>query len=210
MADTPEQGQPWTEGWPGYERFPEELIEPVLAGDTQAERGLWAWVLGFCYHAARILARRWGIDANRVDDVVQEAMAGLFRTRDPVRTLQEAGNRRGYLYGAVHNSAVDLWRRASRRAGAVSLDAVVATIAGDDDPVADARARELEAFVEEELDRLPKNRAEVFRLHLRGLTQQEIADLTGVKFATVGTWVFRVRHHLRDCWRQRNSGRHEP
>ncbi|MFW6108620.1 MAG: RNA polymerase sigma factor [bacterium] len=215
-------GQQSASGWPGYRRFPEALLERALEGDGEAEERLWAWVLGFCYHAARALCRRQGLRSDLVDDVVQDAMHGLIHLRYPVRKLEGARDRLAYLYTVVRNSVHTQGRRLRRRQPEkVSLDqlrdpdddrpwTLAELFAHGDDPAADAELAELHDFVEAQLDDLPKETAEVFRLHIQGLTQREIADRTGTKFGTVATWVHRTRKRLDQAWRRRQATRGDP
>lgn len=215
-------GQEPSSGWPGYNRFPEALLEQALAGDGGAEERLWAWVLGFCYHTARALCRRQGLRRDLVDDVVQDAMHGLIHLRHPVRKLEGARDRLAYLYTVVRNSVHSQGRRLRRREPeSVSLDqlrgpdddrpwSLAELFAHGNDPAAEAELAELHHFVEAELDDLPKETAQVFRLHIQGLTQKEIAERTGTKFGTVATWIHRTRKRLDQAWTRREAARGDP
>jgi RNA polymerase sigma factor (sigma-70 family) len=157
-----------------------------------------------------------------VDDVVQDAMHGLIHLRHPVRKLEGARDRLAYLYIVVRNSVHSQGRRLRRREPEnVSLDqlrdpdddrpwTLAELFARGDDPAAQAELAELQDFVETELDDLPKETAQVFRLHIQGLTQKEIAERTGTKFGTVATWIHRTRKRLDEAWSRRQATRGDP
>ena len=143
-------------------------------------------------------------------------MVGLIGLGEPDWRLREVDDPLAYIYTTVRNSVRTQWRRLQQRSREnVSVDqprdgadakpwTMAELVADAADPVANAEAAELEARLEDELRRLPKKVARVFRLHMRGLTQKEIAEQAGVAFGTVGTWVYRTRQRLREAWSLRN------
>jgi len=202
--------------WRGYGSFPDELFDRAVAGDQAAAAELWEWMLGLCHEMATRLCRRQGMRADLVDDVVQDAMIGLIGLGEPDWRLREVDDKLAYIYTVVANSIRTQWRRIQRRRPEnVSVEqardgsdepwTMADLLAAPDDPVANAEVAEMEAWLEAQLDTLPKKTALVFRLHMQGLTQKEIAEQADVAFGTVGTWVHRTRHRLREALRERDQ-----
>ncbi len=207
------RGQPGTSHQGGYAAFPGPLLERAIGGDPRAAERLWEWLAGFCHHTASAICRRQGMQPDLVDDVVQNAVAGLLGLPHPLRHLRQLDDPLAYLYTVVRNSVRTQWRRILRRRDRenVSLDqlrdrdddrpwTLAELFADGSDPVAHAEVAELQERLDQELAKFPKERARVFRLHVRGLTHKEIAEAARVPIGTVGTWIFRIRKHLRRAW----------
>jgi RNA polymerase sigma-70 factor, ECF subfamily len=123
--------------------------------------------------------------ATEAEDVCQEAFLALWRHAgrfDPRR-----GSVRGWLIGIARHRAIDRLRSQAGLARAQSAARAMAALDGPDDPVARAGVDRAEAArVARALGDLPPEQSEVLLLvHLAGLTQREIAAVTGLPLGTV-------------------------
>jgi RNA polymerase sigma-70 factor (ECF subfamily) len=123
--------------------------------------------------------------AAEAEDVCQEAFLALWRHAgrfDPRR-----GSARGWLIGIARHRAIDRLRAQAGLARARRAAGAVAALAGADDPVARAGVDRAEAArAGRALGDLPPEQREVLLLvHLAGLTQREIAAVTGLPLGTV-------------------------
>jgi RNA polymerase sigma-70 factor (ECF subfamily) len=119
------------------------------------------------------------------EDVCQEAFLGLWRHAsrfDPAR-----GGVRGWVIGIARHRAIDRLRARAALARAEAASAAVAALDGPDDDVARAGVDRAEAGrVRRALGGLaPEQREVLLLVHLAGLTQGEIAAVTGVPLGTV-------------------------
>lgn len=134
-------------------------------------------------------ARRLGVEADAVEDVVQEVFLVAHRRRDDFRGQASV---KTWLYGILINVT-----RLHRRTGARSaLHGVIdrAVPVTDTDRVPDERARRPDALAEtaqayrmllDVLDQLDEEKREIFVLaELEQLSVPEIADIVGIKLNT--------------------------
>lgn len=163
---------------PGSE---ERLVARCAAGDEAA--------LGELYdrlgRPAYALARRVVGDAALAEDVVQEAFLDAWRGAarfDPARARAAT-----WLLTFVHRRAVDAVRRRAVRPqplGAEPLGGLEP--AAPDDVAGEVVERDGAALVRAALRSLPEAQRRVLELaYLRGLSQVEIAELTGEPLGTV-------------------------
>ncbi len=183
--------------------IPLDLVERALGGDAEALEDLWRGLLTLVWKLARIIGHREGVDDDDLDDVVQNAIIAMY-CRPPAELLA-IRDWTAYLNGVVRNCVVDSYRRENRhRSRVVSLETPVGSspealytlrmiLPGDKDALAEVSFRELDAFVEQILGGLPKERARAFRLYLEKYRYQEIAETVGVPENTVATWIHRVK-----------------
>jgi len=182
----------WVRDWPALEpRTAEASSEPVRA---IVERHL---------DAVCRTARRLGVPANDLDDVVQDVMLVVLRRRGDI----EAGKERAFAIG-ICVRVVANWRRRHPWRPALVEDCVEALAAHDVDvalrrPPAHAddvveRSRQL-ALLERALQQMTDGQREAFVMfELEELTAKQVGEQLGV---AEGTIVSRVRRAREVLWR---------
>ena len=168
---------------PGSEPSPADavLMARVAAGDADAFEAVYE------RHArpvhSYVLAQ---LDrSGEAEDVCQEAFLALWRHAsrfDPRR-----GSVRGWLIGIARNQAIDRLRSRARQARAETAALAVAALDPPEDPVSRAGADRAEAArLRRLLDDLPAEPRDVLLMvHYGGLSQREIAEITGLPLGTV-------------------------
>jgi RNA polymerase sigma-70 factor (ECF subfamily) len=159
----------------------EALIARVAAGDADAFAAV------YDRHARAVysyLVAQLG-RAAEAEEVCQEAFLSLWR--HAARFDPRRGGVRGWLIGIARHQAIDRRRAEARRARAETAAQAVAALEPPDDPVSRAGAGRAEAArVRRVLGDLPPEQREVLLLvHYGGLSQREIAEVTGLPLGTV-------------------------
>jgi RNA polymerase sigma-70 factor (ECF subfamily) len=123
--------------------------------------------------------------AAEAEEVSQEAFLSLWR--HAARFDPRRGGVRGWLIGIARHGAIDRQRAEARRARAETAAEAVAALQPLDDPVSRVGADRAEAArVRRVLAGLPPGQREVLLLvHYGGLSQREIAEVTGLPLGTV-------------------------
>lgn len=160
----------------------EELLAGLAAGRLEALESLYDRYRTMAFG----IARRITADDVLAEDVVQEAFLGAWRNAD--RYASGRGSVRTWLLAIVHHRAIDAVRR--RR----PTSELPAEVEGERTPepltLPDAWG-EVSARIDREvvggaLATLPEPQREAIELaYFGGLTQQEIAERTGVPLGTV-------------------------
>ncbi len=135
--------------------------------------------------------RRLG-NLHDAEDVVQEVFVRAFTERAKRKNISRVGP---YLYRMVINTCTDMLRR--RKRSGVSLESLqINEISGRQNNPAEMAAAKDELYrVEELLQRLPRNQAEVIRLRVFDeLHLSEIAEVVGCSMNTVHS---RLRYGFR-------------
>ncbi len=148
------------------------------------------------------LAFRCTGQSDEADDIAQEVFLRFYRT--PPRAASE-GERRAWLCRVATNLSLntlrDRQRRASHeeKAGSVSAVEEVAQL----DPERQAIAREQAALVRAILAELPERQQTYIILRSAGLSYAEIAQVTGVAAASVGSLLARAEREFRRRYHER-------
>jgi len=133
----------------------------------------------------RAYIRRTCGDPAAADDLLQEAFLRLLRTELP--EMDETGLRK-YLYRIATNLIRDRFRRWSRRSRQLTETAVASE--------AD-RGLHLRTDMERILLRLrPLDRELLWLAYVEGATHEEIAEVAGLKAASVRPMLYRARRRL--------------
>ena len=136
--------------------------------------------------AAYSLAYRIVGDRSIAEDVTQEAFLSVWRSG--ARFDRTRGSVRTWLLGVVRNRAIDVLRRDSGRAPAVSLE--LDTVPEQESPAertdTEALRNEAAREVRGVLSGLPEDQLRVVQLaYFGGLTHSEIAEALGMPLGTV-------------------------
>jgi RNA polymerase sigma-70 factor (ECF subfamily) len=160
----------------------EELLAGLAAGHLEALDTLYDRYRALAYG----LARRITNDDVLAEDVVQEAFLGAWRGAG--RYAAGRGSVRTWLLSIVHHRAIDAVRRrrpVSDLPAEVEGERVPETLTLPD-AWGEVSARIDREVVAGALASLPENQRETIELaYFGGLTQQEIAERTGVPLGTV-------------------------
>jgi RNA polymerase sigma-70 factor (ECF subfamily) len=157
------------------------LMARVAAGDAEAFEAVYERHARSVY--AYVIAQ---LDrSSEAEDVCQEAFLALWRHAsrfDPRR-----GSVRGWLIGIARNQAIDRLRSRARQAKAEAGAVAIAALEPPEDSVSRTGADRAEAArLRRLLDDLPAEQRDVLLLvHHGGLSQREIAEVTGLPLGTV-------------------------
>lgn len=143
----------------------------------QTARPVWAY-----------LARTTG-DDRLADDLLQEAYYRFLRSR---ATLESDDHRRNYLFRIATNLARDHWRRPRTERLVEDPDAARLSV---DAHSADRAVRRLD--LAKAMGRLkPRERSLLWLAYAQGFSHEEIADVLGLKKASLKALLFRARQKL--------------
>jgi len=159
----------------------EDLMELVRDGDARAFEVIVDRHSGPAFSLAfRMCGRRAA-----AEDVVQEAFVSLWRTG--ARYDRTRGSVRSWVLGAVHNRAIDAFRRDRIREGQnVSDEALADRLDSGERTDQEAERRDQARAVRSAMDGLPEDQRKVIELaYFGGFTHTEIAELLGLPSGTV-------------------------
>lgn len=177
-----------------------ELMEALGSGDIAALEGLYDRYSALVFSVSLRVLR----DPQLAEDVVQEVFLRLWR--QPASFDPQRGRFISWLMSVTRNRALDELRRVSRRGRVEDQDdedhplEAVPTADRSDDPALGAELREQREVVRAAMTRLPPEQRRVIELaYFSGLTQVEIADLTGDPLGTVKTRIRLGMQKLREA-----------
>lgn len=159
----------------------EELMELVVDGDARAFEALYDRHGG----AAFSLAYRMVGDRTAAEDIVQEALLSIWRSR--VRYQRDRGSVRTWVLGIVHHRGIDALRRnlvhQRRRASAEGIEERLESPERTDVEVA---RRDEARSVREAISTLPEQQGRVIQLaYFGGFTHTQIAEMLDMPVGTV-------------------------
>jgi RNA polymerase sigma-70 factor (ECF subfamily) len=137
-----------------------------------------------------------------LEDLVQDVLHRTLLRWDQLRRLPEA-EQRAWLARVAHNCFLDRCRRRASEDHRKSWFSDSEEDRRDDD----AQEPQLWEFIttadlRQALERLENdNERNAFELHLQGLSYAEIGKQLGARSGTVGAWLTRARHGLRELLR---------
>jgi RNA polymerase sigma factor (sigma-70 family) len=142
-------------------------------------------------------AKRHAPDAETAEDILQDA---FIRALASVSVLSPVEDLAGWIFSAMRNRLIDLWRGegARRRAGATELPQDVLeriAVRAGLDPQDQVLRNEMLAALEMAIDALPAPQREVIRAQALGEVEfKELAQATGV---SIDTLMARKRYAIR-------------
>jgi RNA polymerase sigma-70 factor (ECF subfamily) len=159
----------------------EDLMELVRDGDSQAFEVVFDRHGGVAFSLAYRMCGRRAL----AEDIVQEAFLSLWRTG--ARYDRTRGSVRSWVLSAVHNRAIDAFRRESIREGKTVADDGLAERLESPIRTPEVVERRDEAQrVRSALDTLPGEQRRVIELaYFGGFSHSEIAELLGLPAGTV-------------------------
>lgn len=159
----------------------EDLLELVHDGEVQAFEVI------FDRHGTAAFSLAYRMCGRRVaaEDIVQDAFLSLWRSSrgyDPRR-----GSVRSWVLSAVHNRAIDTFRRqSSRSARDVADDGIAERMPAPDSTDAEVERRDDARRVRTALDELPSDQRQVIELaYFGGFTHSQIAEMLDLPPGTV-------------------------
>ncbi len=184
------------------------LVSQAKKGDAQAFRKLVE------RHQRRAFAIALGLvrDENDAREVVQEA---FLRVHKGLASFEGGSSFFTWLYRIVHNLAIDVMRRPSRRE--VGLPDHAALDEGPDEPLVSridgsdpsdvVRRGEIRKRIQVALDALPPyHRGVILMREIEGMSYEEMAEAMGVSKGTIMSRLFHARKKLQqallDCYEE--------
>ena len=161
----------------------EELVEMVKEGRAEALEALYDRYAGVCYGLAlRILG-----DREDAEEVVQDAFVSVWRKAGSYDPRQ--GRPYTWLFKITRNRAIDELRRRDSTRRPRRMPQGTPELAREPESVEEsAGVLELRSIVGGALEGLPPDQREVLEMaYMKGLSQREISEHTGIPLGTVKT-----------------------
>lgn len=133
------------------------------------------------YEAMFRVARKMVYDADVVSDIVQEVFIYFF---DKVNRGEKVRYPKSWLYRATYNKCVDYWREKKRFE---NIDLIEVNVIEEDDNNSAAKAA-----LNQVLDKLKPDERFLVVLYSEGLSYKEMAEVTEIKFTSVGKTLSRI------------------
>jgi RNA polymerase sigma-70 factor, ECF subfamily len=179
----------------------DSMQEPMLwrEGVPQTQQGFSRLVDAYKDDLVRYAFRRLG-DLQLAEDLAQDVFIRTYQARERCGNV---GNVRAYLYKVAANLCVDSLRKGKHGESGIADDILTLKAKEPSAPEAVAAWEQLQR-IEAILRRIPKDQAEVLRLHvLDELAFSEIAEVTGCSTATAKS---RFRYGLERVRRAMGKG----
>jgi RNA polymerase sigma-70 factor (ECF subfamily) len=159
----------------------EDLMELVREGDTRAFEVVFDRHGGVAFSLAYRMSGRRAL----AEDIVQEAFLSLWRTG--ARYDRTRGSVRSWVLSAVHNRAIDAFRRESLREGkTVGDDSLAERLESPSRTPEEVERRDEARQLHTALDTLPGEQRRVIELaYFGGFSHSEIADMLSLPAGTV-------------------------
>ncbi len=193
-----------------HNEFLPVLMDRALSGDSHAEEELWQQMIKVVHKYSEIICQKKHVGESEVEDIVQNSMISIMSVlRNTPSRLQAIGKWSSWLYRVVDNKVNDhlRWIRNrqtisldksfndSEENTATLLDFLPSNVSGPEDK---AGQRQMIKAAIKLISGLSKERQDVFRLYIQGMTQKEIAEHTGLPQTTVNNYIYRMLNKLRD------------
>lgn len=137
------------------------------------------------------LCRGYEADAQRREELEQDVLLSLFRALPRFRGEASV---RTFLFRVAHNTAIRHVKREVSRPDPVDLQERDVAMPAALDAAVDAKSRRTRLYAA--IRALPVVDRELVLLHLEGLSNPEVAEVTGLTATNVSTRLSRIRAHL--------------
>jgi len=148
-------------------------------------------------------------DTALAEDVVTESMMKLWRIRDGIRN---AGHLSGLFFRIARNKCIDIQRQ-KRRSPITLMDESLTETAWQepeiDSYLAEIRYEVVMLVIAEEMELLPPQQKEVFRLYVKGIPLPQIADQMGVAQSTVRSHLTAAKKRIRKILKDNENYTHD-
>jgi len=134
------------------------------------------------YEAMFRVARKMVYDVDVVSDIVQEVFIYFF---DKVNRGDEVRYPKSWLYRATYNKCIDYWRDKKRFVAIDLLDSSEIEEQNFDNS-------EMKVVLNKAIDKLKPQEQFLVVLYSEGLSYKEIAEVTEMKFSSVGKTLSRI------------------
>lgn len=183
----------------------DELVTNARLGDAIAFESIVAWLHPWVFRWALTFAR----DIDEADEITQETFVLVHRRLEQFRgdsALQ------GWVYLITRRVALQRHRKARRRRWLAESSIPVLDTVYNTDPGARVDRQRITEYIRHFFTELPARQREVFDLvDLQGHDPSEVAEMIGVKAATVRANLFKARASIRarilsehPAWREIN------
>ncbi|MDR1524504.1 MAG: RNA polymerase sigma-70 factor [Tannerella sp.] len=164
------------------------IFGKIKEGDIETfEKVFRLYYAPLCLYSSGITGRK---DVS--EEVVQDVFYNIWRDRETVRISHSVKN---YLYGAVRNLSLRYLENLSVRERYLKS---LPDAASEPSPQEQMEYRELENLVNVTLNKLPKRRLQIFKMHrLDGKKYKEIAESLSISVKTVEAEMTKVYKTLR-------------
>lgn len=137
--------------------------------------------------------------AEEAEDVIHDAFCSLWSHHPQVEDETQALR---LTYTAVRNSAIDFYRRSTKRQ-TISIDEVATAIDADDENAEQNRQDTYNAVIRLSRRALNSRQFEVLELHdIKGLGYKEVAETLGMTQENVRMTLSRARKIIRDLYKK--------
>jgi len=128
------------------------------------------------------VARKMVHDGDIVSDIVQEVFIYFF---DKINRGEEVRYPKSWLYRATYNKCIDYWREKKKFESADLVEAYKIEDGNTD-------KAEMKAALNQVLDKLKSHERFLVVLYSEGLSYKEMAEVTEMKFSSVGKTLSRI------------------
>lgn len=167
------------------------LLTKIKEGDVKAFEGVFRqYYSPLCLYAASITG-----SMEVGEEIVEELFYIFWKEREKLHLFHSI---KSYLYGAVRNQSLQYCEHeeVKSRYREATLSASLSEVSFD--PQEQLECKELQAFIDQTLAKLPKRRLHIFQLHrLEGKKYAEIATILSLSVKTVEAEMTKALQMLR-------------
>ena len=149
------------------------------------------------YRYLVIAARRYVETRDEAEDIVQDAIFNLWQSQ---KTFNSSINLQQYLYTSVKNGCLHHLKRKHIRQNFTDHILHTTALTEENDSEYEIMYEEIQRRVHQEIDKLPEKCKKIFKEHLAGKKNEEIAELFQISVNTVKNQKKNAMRILRKTW----------
>ncbi len=167
------------------------ILAKIKEGDIKAfEEVFRRYYSPLCWYAAGITG-----NMESAEEIVEELFYTLWKNKEQLQIFQSL---KSYLYRSVRNEAVQYCEHQEVRERYCTAVRTEGELETPPDPQREMEYKELQALIQQVLDKLPVRRREIFHMHRKqGLKYAEIALSLSLSVKTVEAEMTKVLRTLR-------------